>query len=267
MLDLEALHARQCRIIGLQRRDHAPARVTQLAGFVQVRVVTGGDETAVAGQKRRIGNQRRAEQADQILMPGQVARRRFQAIRQIGGKDGLGDAAGAGKTITDRRQITRPAPVQRQSRQGAIHVGHLFQIGAQRLGLPRFADQRTHCGESFADLGQIARRGRHAPVQKARPGGGHGPVNGGNQRAVASARQALGDFQIASCRHVDLHEATRDLLHRRAQQRQAPALRQVEIFDNRAHGRLLGPVEPTERIERADREKIAQPLLPALAVE
>ena len=50
-------------------------------------------------------------------------------------------------------------------------------------------------------------RGRpgQSPIQKPRPTRGHGPVNGCDQRTIAAARQATGQFQICPSRSINLH--------------------------------------------------------------
>ncbi len=264
--DLQALHPGPGGVIGLHPGDHAAPLVAQAAGLVQIGVVTGRDETAIATQQRRLGHQCLFQKMDQIVMSGQIACGVAQDRRDIAGQP-RGDPGTLGQAGTDRGQIARSAPVQRQTGQGAVHVGHTGQCLAQIGREARIIDHLRHRVVPRMDQRQIAAGGADAAFQQPRPRRRDGSVDGSQQRSLAPARQGLGQFQIAPGRGVDLHRGAVAFARRRAQQRQPAFLRHLQILDDRPHRRQFRAPEGAESVQRLDPVKRAEPTSTRAAVE
>ena len=249
MADLERADAAQADILGLQLGDHPAALVAQPAGVVELGVEGRRHERAVAGEERRLGDQRSVEPRDQRLVPGQrLARRgehRGELVRQR-----RAQPLRLRQAVADRREIARAAAVERQPRQRPLEVGHLAQVLAHRpRGLCRGVEVADRV-LPFADQPGVG-RGRVQPdLDEPRAAAGHRAVDGGEERAVAAAREAAGQLEVAPGRGVDLHQAAGAFAHRRAQQRQAAALGQLEVVDDGAERADLGAAEGGEAVER-----------------
>ena len=118
-----------------------------------------------------------------------------------------------------------------------------------------------------ADAGEVGRGGGQARFQQAGPAAADRAVDRGEERSLAAARQAAGQLEIAPGGGVDLHEAAGPLLHRRPQERQAAALGQLQIIDERAERRHLGPREAAEARQFAGPERGGDPRLGSGGVE
>ena len=67
----------------LHRRDHPAPLVAQFTRFIQLGHKALGHKTAIAGQKRRFGNQRLIQQRDQVIMPAHQPKRIAGALGQF----------------------------------------------------------------------------------------------------------------------------------------------------------------------------------------
>ena len=77
----------------------------------------------------------------------------------------------------------------------------------------------------------------------------------------------MGQFQVAAGRGVDLHGSVGRFALGFAQEGQFALLRDVEVIDDGAHGRDLGPGEGAESIQRGHFEEPAKPIMCPGAVE
>jgi hypothetical protein len=96
---------------------------------------------------------------------------------------------------------------------------------------------------------------------------GQGAVDRGEQRALAGARKAGRQLQVAARGGVDLHQALRLDPARPVEPRQEPLLRQLKIVEHRPGGREFRPAEAAEPFERGELEGPAQMPLGGDAVE
>ncbi len=249
VLDLEARDAGLLRVIRLHARDHAASFVSQLPRLVQRGVVPRGDEAAVADQQWRVGHQCCGQRVAQGVEARQRLARLDQHVGQVGAVQQAQDVGGLLAGVAQRRQVARPAPVQRQPRQRAVEVRHPPQRVAQPVGQRRL-DRPAHSLQPPTDDAQIARGRGQPPFQQPRAGGRHRAVDHRQQAAGPAALQAVRQLEVSARRGVDLHQARRRLGPRRGQAGQGALLRDVEIVDHRAHRRQLGPVEGAEARQR-----------------
>ena len=266
VLDLQALDAGLFDIVGLHPGDDAAPFVAKLACLIQIGVMAGRDEAAVADQKRRFGDQRAGEQRDQIVKAGHGAGGAGDLVGLVGGQAG-GEPAAHFKPGADRDKVARAGPVQRQARQGAVDVGHLAQVGAQRFGQGGILGEGADRLKPGADFGQVAGGGGQAAVEKAGAARRDRAVNRRDQRSLAPAGQRARDLKVAPGCGVHGQGAARHLFRGRTEEGQAAALRQVEVVEDRADGRNIGAVEGTEGLDRRHAELRQQPLFRAGAVK
>ena len=266
VLDLQALDAGALDIVGLHPGDDAAPFVAKLARLIQIGVMAGRDEAAVADQKRRFGDQRTGEKPDQIVKAGHGAGGAGGPFGLAGGEAG-GKGAGLFKPRADRDKVAWPAAVQRQARQGAVDVGNLAQIGAQRFGQRGIPGEGADRLKPGADLGQVAGRCGQAAVEKPGAARRHRPVYRRDQRSLTPAGERAGNLKVAPGRGVHGQRAARHLFRGRTEERQTPALRQVEVIEDRANGGDIGTVEGAEGLDRRHAELRQQPLFRAGAVK
>src|SRR5205823_7082180 len=98
-------------------------------------------------------------------------------------------------------------------------------------------------------------RAREMLRQEARAGAGQGAVDRRQKTTAPLAREALGQFEVAARRGVDLHDrAGEDALRRHQIGRAAllcPALlSEGDVIDERTRGGDLGAAELAEPVER-----------------
>ena len=239
--DLQRVDAALAHVLGLQLGDHPAALVAQPPGLVELLVEARRDEAAVAHQERRLGDQRRVEQR----RSARRARRARRAPRP---------APRAARPPAPRA-AARPAPARRgPPRDRAGRRGRAPAATARARGpAPGAARSRTArptSGASWkcatascrARTSRTSVDGPFSRVSSSRaPAAGDRAVDRGEQRAVAPAGEAAGQLEVAPGRRVDLHQPAGALAHRRAQQRQPPALGQLEIVDDRAERRRPRP--------------------------
>ena len=111
MLDLERPDASVCRIIGLHGGNHAAPFVAQAACLVQIHVMAGGDETTIAGQKRRFRDQGGIERIVHVIMSQKCRARLTQQVGQARHIQHRGQGTCLRQGLPHRAQIARAAPV------------------------------------------------------------------------------------------------------------------------------------------------------------
>ncbi len=162
--------------------------------------------------------------------------------------------AGLIQTITQSRQIARPATAERQARQGAGQIRHLAQHLAQIVTQPFAIQQIGHGIKAMINRRRIGERRLQAHGQQACPGAGQGQINGGEQRAIAAAGQGFDQFQIAPRGGINRHQAGGCLAQRRAQAGQFAALGQFNIIQQGARCRAFRTCEGAEGIQCCNAE-------------
>ena len=130
-------------VLGLQLGDHATPLVAQPPGRVEFLVEARRHETAVAHQERRLADQRRIEKPGQLLMPGERALGRRQHLGQLALQH-RPQPLGLDEPVANRREIPRPAAVERQPRQRALEVRHPAQQLAHRSPCVGRLDEMRH---------------------------------------------------------------------------------------------------------------------------
>ena len=177
----------------------------QIAQGVDLRVVTGSDQAALAQQDRRIVNDRGLDQVVDVLQQIDVARdfsqqglpeqrRLFADLRQAGdcGRQ-RAQIAAVCRTIDD-------APDQ------PLHVEHLFEcIGQCRAG-DHIVAQRSHRLLAARDMQRVIQRPLQPLAEQARAHRRPGAVEHPEQRAFFLSRaHGLAQLEVAPGNHVQLH--------------------------------------------------------------
>ena len=271
--DLQRRDAGFVGIFRLQAGDQAARVVAQAAGFVERRVMTLGDEAAIAGLQRQFRGQGGGEPclergggaAQGIRRRSNLVRRRQQrGRRRIKGR---GQRMGGGKPACHRGQIARAAAAEREARQRTRHVGCRFEAAARLVAEIAAFDEPFDRVETGGDGGGVGQRRGEAGGQFARAGARHRAVDHAEQRAFGFALQGLHQFEIGAGRRIDRHGVGGGDAARRQQRRQAADLGQFDIVEQRAHGALFGTAEGAEGVERGDAEMRLQPAFGGGAVE
>ena len=222
-----------------------PAGIAQGAQLVEPGVHALADEAALAGQQGRLVDQRPADplrQARGWLEPGRDGAE-CRLARNSACKRAARSAA-----WRDRQQVARAAAAECCAGQRPLQVRAAAEQGA-RLLPQRLAQQQALDGvEPGADGGGVGERGRDALGQEAGAGTGDGAVDRVQERALASAGEAPGQLQVATGGTVDLQDAVGLDPARRRETWQHALLGQLEIVEEGARGRELGPLEAAEAI-------------------
>ena len=166
-----------------------------------------------------------------------------------------------------RRQITRPAPLQRQPGKRALHIGHLFEPGADLITARVVFHKPLHHIKPIGDRRQIIGRAGQPAFEQPRAAAGQGAVHHCQQRIAAPAGKVAHQFEVAPGGGIYLHMAARFFLHRRGEQWHFSALGQLQIIDNRAHRRQLRPGKLAKTLKRGHRKQLAKPPIGHLAVK
>ena len=103
--------------------------------------------------------------------------------------------------------------------------------------------------------------------EKARAGAGQGAIDRRQKTAAPLAREALGQFEVAPRRGVDLHDRAGENALRWHQIGGAALLCQRDVIDERAGGGDLGPSELAEPVERLNAIEVFKPPPRRLAVK
>ena len=147
VLDLEGIHAGLFGIGLLQLRDDRAPFVPQGAGLIQRRVTALGDKPAVAGQQGRFSDQLVVQRFDQRVMARQIVDRRLQQVGQTCGCVFMQSLC-LGQAGPNGGKVTRPAPVQCKTRQGAVDVGYGVQGCAHCFASGCVVDMEGNCVET-----------------------------------------------------------------------------------------------------------------------
>ena len=170
--------------------------------------------------------------------------------------------------VAHRREVARPAAVEREPRQRPLEVGHPAQQrrGPRAPRSGRFVEaprpRRPAPGSAATSVeGAVSR----VSSSRAPP-----PVTvrsiAASSDALAAAGEAARQLEVAPGRGVDLHQPAGALAHRRPQQRHPAALGQLEVVDDRAERRRARPGR-TRRSRRASRTPNAAATRASAAVE
>ena len=116
VLDLQRRNPRVRDKLLLHTGNHAAAFVAQLARGVEVGVMAGGDETAVAHHQRGLGHQGVIQQVDEVAMTLQPFGGFAQQVGQILLRQGLVQSLSFDQTVADRGKVAGAAAVKRQAR-------------------------------------------------------------------------------------------------------------------------------------------------------
>ncbi len=152
--------------------DHAAGFVAQRAHLIERRMRALGDEAAIAGEERRLGDEQRVQpfgQRDPIAAKPSVRRATISSISPRAGPSGSPAApsspqerARRGEPIADGAEIARAAARERQPAHRARDIGRGFQRGADALAqigqLQEVGDGIEPRGDG-GRIGQAARRG------------------------------------------------------------------------------------------------------------
>ena len=249
--DLQGIDAALADVLALQLGDDAAALVAQAAGFVELLVEARGDEFAVAGEERRFVDQRLAETSDEGGMAAEGVAGGGEDLRNVAVK-GLAQALGLGEAVAEGGEVAGAAAVEREAREGALEVGDAAEEVAGRAGDGGFGVEVGDGALAGADEAGVGRRGVEAGLEQAGTAAGQRAVDGGEERALAAAGHGAGELEVAAGGGVDLHQAAGALADRRAQERQAAALGELEVVDDGAEGGDLGAVEGGEAVEGLD---------------
>ncbi len=161
--DLQRRHGGRRAVFRLQPGHRLAAVVTQGALLVELGAIARADETAIAGEERRLVGQCRRQCVDQHAMIG--ARR--HDLGQRGGRrrqrfalgaQRLGQGLGRDETIAQSQKIARAATTDGEPLQSAFDIGRAFQ---------RLAHPLAHAGALDEELHQI-----EAPIDLLTPGEG-----------------------------------------------------------------------------------------------
>ena len=115
VLDLQRRNSGLPCIIRLHPRDDRPPLIPQAAHLIQFGVIPRRDEAAIPHQKRRFRDKGLSQQIQQLPMATQIGCRLREQRWQFLPIDQPRDAVCLLQSVADRRQIARPAPIQRQS--------------------------------------------------------------------------------------------------------------------------------------------------------
>jgi hypothetical protein len=202
-----------------------------------------------------------AEIAAQIrhsLRKRRQRRRPLQQGAQIRGFD---------ERVADGREVARAATTEREARQRALEIGHAPEALTQGVAQALVGDEGGDHVLAPGDDRGIGERGRQPSGQQTRAGAGARAVDGGEQRALALAREAAQQLEVAAGGGVDLeHRALRQAA-RGGEARQLAGLGQLHIVDERAGSGELRAREGAEAVERLHAVERFEPAAAVLAVE
>ena len=265
--DLQRVHPGLRHILGLHPGDHPAPLVAQPPRLVELLVIARRHEAAVAHEKRRLGDQRRVEQPEQRLLPGQRRPRRRQHLRQLL-RQRRTQPPGLRQRIAHRREVARPAAVERQPRQRPLEVGHPAQQLAHRAGERRRLVEAPPPRRPAPGSGRASVDG---PVSRVSSSRAPPPVTVRSIVASSDPSRPPARLRVSSrFRRVAASIAIKPagpLPHRRPQERQPPALGQLEIVDDRAERPELGPAEAPEPVDLARPERRRHPRLGGARIE
>ena len=151
--------------------------------------------------------------AEPLFGGGEQFRQRQEAGRQKRGSD----SAGLAEPVAQGGEVARAAAPERQAAQGALDIGTMLQALAQGGARVRPLDKERDRVEPRFDLLRDRQRPREMLGEKARAGAGQGAIDRRQKTAAPLAREALGQFEVAPRRSVDLHDRAGDDALRRHQ--------------------------------------------------
>ncbi len=269
--DLEGGDPGLLGVLALQIGDQASRLVAQFQGRVQFGRVALGDEAAVARIERRLGHQRRGEPVGEFAVFAQIVER-FENARRRRHVARLGAELGAhlrqfAQPLADADEIARAPAPHGEALQGALQIGKAAQRLAQAFARARRRDEERDHVVACGDRGRIGQRCGQALRQKPRARCRLGAIDRGEQRAALLAGLGFDDLQRPARGRIDFHRTRLGDARRVGQFRQLALLGELDIVDERARGRDLGPAERAEAVEGFHAIQGFEPAPPVLAVE
>ena len=163
VFDLQRRDRSLTNVLLLHACDDGTTFITQFARFVQIFVVTAGNEPAISDQKGRFGYQRRVQKIYQVLMADQIGRSFGKVFWKIQRASLICNGFGVRQRVAYRGQIARAAAAQSQAGQGAIKIGYFAQILADPVTFGTVFTPKGHGIQSPRYCFQIARGAGQAP--------------------------------------------------------------------------------------------------------
>ena len=267
--DLERRDLRRIAIAAFERGDGAASVRRSRAQRVERRVVAFGDVAALAGVDRRRFDERLSE----LARPAPRGRRDAGAMRraapagparQPSSWRSAAAAARPSRSTARSRGLPRPAVSRASAR---------AKSGMALSANPRpFAPQRVlvkpgdQC-EPLLDLALVRQRRGNVGREEPATGGGLAAVDLAEQAAGNAARNRSAKLEAVARRGVDRHVRRARHAPRSVEQDARTLLRRVEIGEQPARRRKLGPRRAADPVERRQAEARLESALPCEAVE
>ena len=243
--DLQALDAGLVGVARLHRGDDEARGVAQIAGLIERGFVAFAHEAAVALDQRQLLGQRAFEFARQIARRAGAAPPSPAAIscggssssckprqRLIGGEDAVAQAL---RDRAGRRVRPTAAPARATCRARARSMLRISSRAALSATNAAIASSRR----AIAALSVSGAASRCASSRE--PAGGHGAVDGIEQRAAPFAGQRARQFEIGAGGGIDRHGGAGGFARRRRQRRAFADLGAVDIGDGGGGGGRFQP--------------------------
>ena len=185
----------------LQLEQGLVAVFTDPPQLVELGVVAGCDDSALAQQRRRLRHQRALQQVDDVRSRARL-RREFAQQWRVQCRQLVLQSGQEGERIPQLRQVARPRRAQRDPREDALHVAHAGQQSVQGRRGVAVDDRLDRLQAQFALAATAQRPPQPAPQFPAAHRGGCG-IQHREQCGVLASREAGVELEVASCRGVD----------------------------------------------------------------
>jgi hypothetical protein len=143
------------------------------------------------------------------------------------------------ESLPDRREITRPAAIERHAGKGSQDVRDTPQFCANLRSKLGPLDEICDGVEPCADGHRLDKRACEPRGKEARPRARGAAVNGGEKAAASFTRQGPGKLEIGARRGVDAHDAHFARTLRDGQRRARTTLGALDIGDGGTRRREL----------------------------
>ena len=186
----------------LHRRDVLAAGAADVAQRVEVGVDAVADHAAVAGQRRRLLDQRRGQRVAHVGEVVQLAdqaldeRRRHRLEHQPHARD-------RGQRLAQRDQVARAGRADRHPADEPLEIVDGAQRIAQAAALGRLEGELLDGVEPILDPLERGQRAHQPGPQAARAHHRLGAIDHRQQRTFASAVGALEDLEVAERHRID----------------------------------------------------------------
>ena len=243
------------------------AGAADVAQGIEIAVDAVADHAAVAGQRRRLLDQRRGERVADV---GEIVQFPDQALdeRRRHRLEHEPDARDRGERLPQRDQVARPGRANRHPADEPLEVVDGAQRVAQAAALGGLERELLDRVEPILDPLERRQRAHQPGAQAACAHDGLGPIEHRQQRSVAAAFRAFENLEVPERHRID-EQAVLPL---------APAdgpdvgevdlLRIAQIFDQRPGGADRGRVAvEAEGVQAAGPQLIAQRLGGAVDAE